>query len=94
MDPLVNFEKALSKKYDPFLPMVANMVYGGCELSELSPISISNNTPKDVMDLMFKNIWIMWFEISSQNLAFLKSFLGNNSFLFLPLKLAIGYVEV
>ena len=66
MDPLVNHEKeSSSKKYDSFLPMVANMVYGGCELFELSPILAINTTPKNILALMFKNLLIMCFEISA-----------------------------
>ena len=72
MDPLVNCENKSSKKYDPFLPMVTNMVYWVYELSELSPILVLNTTPKNILTLMFKNILILWFEISAQNLAFKK----------------------
>ena len=92
MDPLVYYEKESSKKYDPNLAMVSNMVYGGCELSELSLISVLNSTPKNILALMFKNILILWFEISAQNLAF-KTSLGNHSFHFLLLKLAKGLLK-
>ena len=70
MDPLINFEKKSSKKYNSFLPMVANKVYGVCELYELSSISVLNTTTKNMLALMFKNILIMWFEISAENLTF------------------------
>uniref|UniRef100_M1B7L5 Uncharacterized protein n=1 Tax=Solanum tuberosum TaxID=4113 RepID=M1B7L5_SOLTU len=34
-------------KYDLLL-MLAYMVYGGCDLSELSPISVLNTTPNNI----------------------------------------------
>ena len=53
MDPLIYCENGSAKKYDPFSTHGDYMVYGGCELSELSPISELNTTPKNIMALMF-----------------------------------------
>ena len=92
MEPLVNCEKGSSKKCEPFLSMLATWFMGAVSYlnSLLYRCSI---IPKNILALMFKNILSMCFEINAQNVT-LKISLGNHSFLFLLLKLAIGSVEV
>ena len=53
MDPQVYCKKGSSKKYDPFSTNGSYMVYRGCELSELFPISLLNTAPKNMLALMF-----------------------------------------
>ena len=67
--------KGLIQKVWTFSTHGGYVVYGGCDLFEIYPISLLNTTPKNILALIIKNILILWFEISAQNLAFKKSLL-------------------